>query len=67
MARPTAALLILHVSDTSLWGDSAYSPEKPVMVVRLPFGWRDTARFGGESANQLYRGQSYDYGVHPPR
>ena len=41
MARPTAAHLILHVSGTSLWGDSAYSPEQPVIVVRLPFGGRD--------------------------
>lgn len=66
MARPTAAHLILHVSGTSLWGDSAYSPEQPVIVVRLPFGGRDAARFGGESANQV-RGQSYDKGAYPPR
>ena len=57
MARPSAALL-LHV--TGLWVDSVYSPEQPMLAVRLPQGGGDVTPFG---AINTIRGQSYDPGA----
>ena len=63
MQFPIAASRFLRDMGTNLWGDSAYVPAQPVVIVRLP-RICGAANFGGDGT---YIGQSYDQGAHPPR